>query len=271
MPPRRASAPTETTSGRSLSGVPSPIHPTAHAFDGSAAAYERGRPSYPAEVVQWMAGRLGIRPGHTVVDLAAGTGKFTRLLVPLGATVVAVEPVAGMRAELAARVAGVEVLDGTAEAMPLPDASAHAVTVAQAFHWFDGPRALAEIHRVLRDDGRLGLVWNRRDLADPLQADLHPIVNRYRGDVPAHLSGKWREAFETTELFGPFETFEWPWVHEVDEDAAVDRIMSTSIIAALPDAERARVEAQVRGRLAAEPRPIGLRHVTEVYVCNKRS
>lgn len=96
---------------------------------------------------------MGVGHSTTVVDLAAGTGKLTRVLVTTGARVVAVEPVPAMRTELSKVVPGVEVLDGTAEAIPLPDASADAVTVAQAFHWFQGAAALTEIHRVLRARG----------------------------------------------------------------------------------------------------------------------
>ena len=130
----------------------------------SVAAYERGRPGYPRAAVDFLA-RLRLGPGRTVVDLAAGTGKLTRLLLATGAEVVAVEPVAEMRAALPA---GARTVDGTAEAMPLTTASADAVAVAQAFHWFDGDAALAEIHRVLRPGGALALVWNRRRMDEPL-------------------------------------------------------------------------------------------------------
>ena len=247
------------------------IHDAAKAFDGAAGAYERGRPSYPAEAVAWMAEHLPLGPGHTVVDLAAGTGKFTRLLVPLGATVLAVEPVAGMRAALVAALSGVEAVDGTAESMPLDDGSVDAVTAAQAFHWFDGPRALAEIHRVLRPGGGLGLIWNGRDLEQLLQRRLDAVIRRYRGAAPSHDSGKWRQAFEQTDLFDQFERFEVPWTHQLDEDSAVDRAMSTSVIAALPDDERGRVAREVRDIVADAPHPVAMRYVTQVYVCNKRS
>jgi ubiquinone/menaquinone biosynthesis C-methylase UbiE len=133
----------------------------ARGFARSADAYDRARPDYPAPAIAWLRERLDLHPGRTVVDLAAGTGKLTRPLAATGATVVAIEPVAEMRARIGP--AAERALDGTAEAMPLPDGSADAVTVGQAFHWFDGPAALAEIHRVLRPAARLVIEIMHRD------------------------------------------------------------------------------------------------------------
>ena len=145
-------------------------------FARSAAQYERARPGYAPEAVAFLVERLGLGPGRVVVDLAAGTGKLARQLVPSGARVVAVEPLAEMRSLIPA---GIEVLDGTAEAIPLPDASADAVTVAQAFHWFDAEAALREIERVLRPGGLLALVSNRRD---PSAFD--EVLARHRAHPP---------------------------------------------------------------------------------------
>jgi ubiquinone/menaquinone biosynthesis C-methylase UbiE len=128
------------------------VHQAARGFEQAADAYERARPTYPQAAVAWLCERLAVRRGRRVLDLAAGTGKLTRSLVAAGADVVAVEPIAAMRERLPPEV---EALDGTAEAIPLPGASVDAVTVAQAFHWFDAEPALAEIHRVLRPGGTL--------------------------------------------------------------------------------------------------------------------
>ena len=117
------------------------LHPAAaRGFAVSAGAYERGRPEYPLAAIEYLRDRLRLAPGRTVLDLAAGTGKLTRPLLAGGAEVVAVEPVVEMRAAVPHEA---RTLDGTAEAIPLPGASADAVTVAQAFHWFDGDAALA--------------------------------------------------------------------------------------------------------------------------------
>src|SRR4051794_16912601 len=109
---------------------------------GSADAYERGRPEYRPEAAAWAAERVGLSLGTRALDLAAGTGRLARALLPLAEEVVAVEPAADMRAEIARRYPEVEALDGTAEAIPLDDASVDAVFVGDAFHWFDGARAV---------------------------------------------------------------------------------------------------------------------------------
>jgi len=238
----------------------------ARGFSRSADAYDRARPDYPPAAVAWLAERLGLRPGRTVVDLAAGTGKLTRPLAATGAEVVAIEPVAEMRARIGDAAA--RSLDGTAEAVPLPDASADAVTVAQAFHWFDGPAALAEIHRVLRPGGALALVWNRRPLENPVHAAIERIIAPYRGDAPAHRSGAWRAAFDATTLFGPLEERTFAHSRPHDADALADRVGSTSFVAALDDGPHAEVIAAVRA-LAAE-RPVDVPYVCEVLVCDRR-
>jgi len=132
-------------------------------FGAAAQTYGRGRPDYPDEIVGWLRQSLEMGPGKTAIDLGAGTGKFTKVLIQTQATVIAVEPVDAMRAELAKDLPGVRTLDGTAQSMTFGDAMCDAVVCAQAFHWFATEAVLAEIHRVLRPGGKLGLVWNVRD------------------------------------------------------------------------------------------------------------
>jgi ubiquinone/menaquinone biosynthesis C-methylase UbiE len=234
-------------------------------FARSADAYDRARPEYPADAIAWLATRLGLRAGRTVLDLAAGTGKLTRPLAATGASVVAVEPLAEMRARIGGTA---RALAGTAEAIPLGDASVDAVTVGQAFHWFDGPAALAEIHRVLRPGGALALVWNRRPLEDPVHAAIAQIIEPYRGDAPAHRSGSWRAAFADTALFGALEERTFPHVVRHDAGALADRVGSTSFVAALDDGRRGEVLAAVRA-LAADG-PVDVPYVCEVFVCDRR-
>jgi ubiquinone/menaquinone biosynthesis C-methylase UbiE len=171
-----------------------------------------------------------------------------------------------MRAALRESCPGAEVVDGTAEAMPLPSGSADAVTVAQAFHWFDGERALAEIHRVLRARGRLALVWNVRNLEQPVQRELERILDRYRGATPSHRSGQWRAAVESTDLFRAVASDRFPHIQEVDAAGLTARVASISFIAALPAGERAAVLREVRALAEPEGRPTALEYDTEVFV-----
>jgi ubiquinone/menaquinone biosynthesis C-methylase UbiE len=232
----------------------------------SAPAYERGRPDYPRAAVDFVAERLRLRPGRTVVDLAAGTGKLTRSLLATGADVVAVEPVAEMRALLPA---GARAVDGTAEAMPLDAGSADAVTVAQAFHWFDGEAALAEIHRVLRPGGSLALLWNRRRMDDPLNRAIQELLAPYRRERSAMQSGAWRAAFESADLFGPFEERAFPNPQSLDADALADRIASINFIAALED-EAERTKVVEVGRALAGPGGATIPQDTEVQITERK-
>jgi SAM-dependent methyltransferase len=226
--------------------------------------YERGRPSYPAAAIACLAEELGIRPSASVVDLAAGTGKLTRALASTGARVVAVEPVDSMRAKIVQSLPTVEAL--TAEAIPLADESMDAVAVGQAFHWFSGDRALAEIHRVLRPGGRLGLIWNARDEREPFVRGLTDVLEPYRGDAPAYRSGAWRAAFEQTTLFTPLEHAEFRLDHELDVEGLVARATSVSFIAALPADEREKVAGRVRGLVPGRDRVV-LPYRTDVFWC----
>jgi SAM-dependent methyltransferase len=241
------------------------IHDAARrGFAREADAYERGRPTYPPEATAWLIDALRLEQGRTAVDVGAGTGKLTLALLGSGATVIAVEPVAEMRAVLERKLPAVRALEGTAESLPLPDGSVDAVVAGQAFHWFDGPAALAEFHRVLGKGGRLGLVWNVRDLRQQLQREIDEITEPLRGDTPSQARGAWREELERTELFKPDATFEAAFELEVDPGTAVDHLGSVSFIAALADPRRGQVLEHVR-RLAMEhPEPWA--YVTEIYV-----
>lgn len=243
-------------------------HPAVWAgFGRHAAAYERGRPDYPVEAVAWLAERLSLEPGRCVVDLGAGTGKLTRRLVATGARVVAVEPADGMRAELVRAVPGVEAIAGIAEELPLADASADAVTAAQSFHWFANERALAEIARVLRPGGRLGLVWNTRDLADPVQRALVELIEPLRTTEHSHVGSGWRAALEASTDFGPVEEERFANLQRVDADLLADRVGSVSFVAVLSAEERAPVLE--RARALAGGGELDLRYVTEVFAVER--
>jgi ubiquinone/menaquinone biosynthesis C-methylase UbiE len=235
------------------------VHPSAATgFARSVDAYERARPEYPPAAIAWLAEELDLRPGRTVVDLAAGSGKLTRPLAALGCEVIAIEPLAEMRAAIGPTA---RALDGTAEAMPLPDDRADAVTVGQAFHWFDGPKALVEIERVLRPGGALALVWNRRPVeSSALHAAISEIIAPYRGDAPSHGSGAWRDAFAGREL----TERDFQFNQRLDADGLADRVGSTSFVAALDAAERDPLLERVRA-LALDG-PVDVPYECEVHL-----
>jgi SAM-dependent methyltransferase len=243
------------------------LNPVAAAGFGAAAdVYERARPSYPEAAVDWIARRAGLRSGATVVDVGAGTGKLTRLLVPTGARVIAVEPLPEMRAKLVELVPDAEALEGTAESLPLPDRFADAVTVAQAFHWFDPPHALPELYRVLRPGGVLVLVWNSRQLDDALQQGLEDLLAPLRKDVVAQLEGAWRMPLERSRLFGRIEEVRFPYEQSLTTQGLCERVASTSFVAAMRDDEREELLSRVRELTVGRLEPFPFPYVTEVYV-----
>ena len=199
-------------------------------FGGAAQLYERVRPGYPAGVVDLLVTARARR----VVDLGAGTGKLTRVLLERGLDVVAVEPSAGMRAEFARVLPGVPVIDGRAEALPLDDGSVDAIVAGQAWHWVDPARAVPELARVLVPGGSLGLVWNLRSTAEP-----------------------WVEELDRRLPFGPLEQHELTWRSEVSREAVVELVASRSYAIVLDPPDRERLLASVRGLLDEHPDTAG--------------
>lgn len=209
--------------------------------------YEKGRPDYPRDAVAYLLQRLGVaRSDKTVVDLAAGTGKFTRALIAAGVAPVAVEPVAHMRETLQSTLPGFVVLDGTAEAMPLDDAGADAVVVAQAFHWFDGPAALREIRRVLKPMGALGLVWNGQDRTIDWVEAIWKEVDARRDDTPNAWTYRWRDAFGPEAGFSPLISTTFRHDNPTDRDGLVARVGSISFVQRLPQSERDFLDTHIR-------------------------
>jgi len=217
------------------------IHRTAATgFARGAETYVTGRPDYPAALDAWLAADLAIGPESCVVELGAGTGKFTARLLSTGASVTAVEPVAEMR-NLIKPHPSLQIVSGTAENIPVADGSMDAVICAQAFHWFANGRALSEMRRVLKRCGRLGLIWNVRDENTPWVAAVAALLARYQGDAPQYHTGKWRELFPAPG-FGPLIERHFPHGHHGTASQVIfDRVMSTSFMAALPEDEKAGV------------------------------
>ncbi len=240
-------------------------HSAAAGYRTGADTYVRGRPDYPPQVAAWLTDTLGLNADTAVIDLGAGTGKFTGRLLATGAQVIAVEPVAQMLEKLSAAYPDVLAVNGTATDLPLPDESVDAVVCAQAFHWFASTDALDEIARVLKPGGRLGLVWNLRDTRVSWVPKLDAIVNALEGDTPRYYTGAWRRVFPHP-AFGPLLAQHFSHGHSgTPEDVIFNRVRSTSFIAALPEAERARVDERIRALIESEPELRGRDEVTVPY------
>lgn len=217
----------------------------AQSFDATAAAYELGRPEYPDEALTFWDDLGAFERGNVILDLAAGTGKLTRLL-PMICELHAVEPLEQMRAEFGRAVSDVEVLDGTAEHIPFPDDTFDAVLVGQAFHWFDHQVALDEIARVLKPGGGLGMIWNEDDV-EPA-AWLADVVDEKRATAASTIVGEHPviEIVDANVGFGPVEAFECRWEHATKVEGVLADVLSRSYVSALPPDERLAVLTRTR-------------------------
>jgi SAM-dependent methyltransferase len=227
------------------------------------ATYQAARPGYPAAALEYLVRSLGLGPQARVVDLGAGTGLLTAQLRERFDDVTAIEPSAGMRDVLGASVNGVRVLEGRDVAMPLPDAAVEAVFVAQAFHWFDAPRALAEIRRVLVDGGGLGLLWNNRDESVGWVADFSRAMRWDR--CSPYVAGTDYAPVLAAGAFARIARCGFRHVQHVDRRQLYQRVLSTSYVAVMGNDERRELMADVRAVVEALEEPIAFPYVTDVY------
>jgi SAM-dependent methyltransferase len=226
-------------------------------FGAVAAEYAEHRPGYPADAVRWCAAPRGRDlAGLRVLDLGAGTGKLTALLVRLGADVTAVERDADMLAELRRQVPSARALGGPAEAIPLPDGSVDAVLCGQSLHWFDLSRAVPEIVRVLASGGVLGALWNSEDDRVPWVAGLRDVAGAAAAPT---LSARRHEVARFgadqfgPELFTPFERAEFKNSQPRTARSLIATLRTHSRVLVMPPAERDRFQERIRAYLAAQP------------------
>lgn len=220
-------------------------HERSLSFGSQAAAYERGRPSYPPAAIDWLLSPGAGNPVRDVLDLGAGTGKLTSRLVERGLQVVAVDPIPELLDVLRSALPDTPAMLGTAEQIPLPDNSVDAVLVAQAWHWFDPERAAAEVARVLRPGGRLGLLWNVRDSRLGWVREFGRIVG---------LEHDWVGA--TVELPAPFtdvQSHQVEWTNYMTPQALIDYVASRSYCITSPADVRTRTLDDVRKLLSTHP------------------
>lgn len=219
-------------------------------FGAQAGAYDSGRPGYPREAVDWLLAPLaGAGRALRVADVGAGTGKLTRTIVETGADTVAIDPDPEMLATLRGSVHGVPTFAGTAERMPLPDASVDAVLLGQAWHWVDVAAASTEAARVLRPGGILGLVWNIRDETVPWVARLTAAMHGSHAEEM--LAG---DGVRVTAPFGDPEREVWTWTRTLNASRLLDMVASRSYVITAASEERARIMADVQTLFDAHQR-----------------
>lgn len=215
-----------------------PSRELARSFGTVAETYDRARPSYPAEAAEWLVGQAA-GESLRILEIGAGTGKFTELLAATGHQVIATDPSPEMLGYLKVRVPGVEAMVATAEHLPVESGSADVVVVAQAFHWFATAEALAEIGRVLRPGGTLGLVWNVRDTGIPWVRKLGAIIE--------HLERRTEtvEVLRDCAYFDEVAEREYRFWQHLRRDELFDLVRSRSNVATLSEHERADIISRV--------------------------
>jgi ubiquinone/menaquinone biosynthesis C-methylase UbiE len=239
------------------------LHPLAAQFAAVADSYDRGRPAYAPAVVGALAAELGLAPDAPVLDLAAGTGKLTRALLAAGLDVTSVEPLEPLRELLSSNVGARRVLDGLAEAIPLPDACVDAVTVADAFHWFDQAAALREIARVLRAGGGLAVIASVPDWGGASWAhEVGTLAQSLRPEHPLFDGGPWQDVVRAVGGWTAPRMIRVTTTQPYPERIA-DFFVSASWIAALPEDQRAEIMSKVDTLVAEGDTPAELTvHVT---------
>ena len=249
----------------------------ANGFEQAAVAYEQSRPSYPNAGIEWI--RTLCHNPDTIVDLGAGTGKLTRLLGSFGAReIIAIEPVFGMRETLKAIPIITKIIDGTAEHIPLADHAVDLIICAQAFHWFANHRALKEIHRVLKPTGVLVLIWNTSDHSGKEWADdITKLVDSVKPEEAVRYKDmEWKNAFENQNFFSNVHSKQFHNQQRMTRNLMIQRMLSTSFIAALPSDRKTKLIDQVENMLdqVDEIRNIeefDVEHLTDVYWCTPLS
>lgn len=244
-------------------------------FERSTLSYDRGRPEYPPEAATHLLDRTCVTSESRVLELGAGTGKFTRFLAARTPHLVASDPSPAMRKALAEKFPDVHCLAAQAESLPTLDHCFDAVVCAQAFHWFGHAQAVTEMARVLVPGGHVGLIWNVRDEEINWVCALTEIMDPHSGNTPRYRSGDWKAALAEATALSPLEEAVFRQIVRCDRNTVVDRVASISFIAALPDDVFRQVLKDVVTLVDTHPDTRGrdlldFPYRTDVYWCRKR-
>ena len=258
-----------------MSDSQSSIHDVAaQGFERGAECYEQARPSYPEDALRSISDLY--TEVDVIVDLGAGTGKLTQLLSLFNAReIIAIEPVKAMREKLTKISTIHQILDGTAEKIPLPDNSVDIIFCAQAFHWFANHRALSEIHRVLKSNGLFVLIWNELESRDD-QAwqDLLSYIDSFTSSTtPRYKTMQWKECFENQTFFSSLEHRQWNNNQRVTREMLINRVLSTSFISILSNEQQENIRVELGQRFDTifkipKHDDFDFLYVTNVYWCS---
>lgn len=216
------------------------LHPTAQkGFSLAAELYQKVRPDYPENITYWLQNHLNITQNCTIIDLGSGTGKFLPYLQPLTSHLITVEPISAMLAQLKQRYPDIQAEQAYSDQLPFPHQFANVITCAQSFHWFANIETLQELHRVLKEDGFLILIWNQRDISINWVNAIAHVLEPFEADTPRFHSQTWKHVFQHQNLFKLLhETSFINQHHGSVEQVVLNRLLSTSFIAAMPEAKQ---------------------------------
>ena len=225
------------------------LHPAAQkGFSSAAELYQQARPDYPQDIVSWLKTELNVDQDSIVIDLGAGTGKFLPYLKQITPHIIAVEPVSEMLEQLKIVHPDVQTIQANSDKIPLKNASVDVVVCAQSFHWFANAESLREIHRILKPQGHLGLIWNQRDEQVGWVKAIAKLLAQYEGDTPRFHSDLWKNAFNSTEMQQCFDVPTLSMFNQLHtglvEQVVSQRLLSTSFIAAMPSVLQVQMKQQ---------------------------
>jgi ubiquinone/menaquinone biosynthesis C-methylase UbiE len=254
----------------------SPIHSTANSYQNSSEIYESGRPGYTEESVFALCEHLSLTVSSSIVELGAGTGKFTRILAKKYPNVLVVEPVPAMLEKLKSILPEVRGKLGTGEDIPSQDLSADAIIIANAFHWFSTEKAINEFKRVLKNGGGLGLIWNLDGVFTSAWGKIiDSWLDEIEGETPQYKTGLWRKVLEKSEFFSPLSEQHFSSSRATTPEEIIDRVMSISFVAAQPDSVKVDLQQRIEKLLATHPETQGKDNLTvtfdtKIYWCFRK-